>query len=65
MAMFLGTISPSKTCSNTTMDSEITKATVCVTAAGAPNSSKGRSSRCATAGSPTRPNKIEQIVIPS
>ncbi|SHY03110.1 Uncharacterised protein [Mycobacteroides abscessus subsp. abscessus] len=25
----------------------------------------GRSSRCATAGSPTRPNKMEQIVIPS
>src|ERR1700694_5630289 len=63
--MFLGTISPSSTCSTTTMVSATTKDTVCSTASGTPNRSNGLSSRWATAGSPMRPSRIEHAVMPS
>src|SRR5882757_4607744 len=64
-AMFFGTISPSSTCNTTTIVVAITNDTVCRTVSGMPINWKGFSNRCATAGSPTRPNRIEQIVIPS
>ena len=63
--MFFGTISPSNTCSTTTIVIAMMNDTVCNTASGTPNSANGFSSRCATAGSPTRPSRIEQIVMPS
>src|SRR6267378_4189185 len=65
IAMFFGTISPSSTCSTTTIVIAITNDTVCRTVSGMPIKWNGFSNRCATAGSPTRPNRIEQIVIPS
>src|ERR1700737_2093621 len=65
IAMFFGTISPSSTCSTTTIVIAITNDTVCRTVSGMPIKWKGFSNRCATAGSPTRPNRIEQIVMPS
>src|ERR1700752_463948 len=64
-AMFFGTISPSSTCNTTTIVIAMTKDTVCRTVSGMPINPNGFSNRCATAGSPTRPNRIEQIVIPS
>src|SRR5271165_2517839 len=65
IAMFFGTISPSSTCSTTTIVIATTNDTVCSTAAGTPKKSNGRSSRSATAGSPTRPSRIEHTVMPS
>src|ERR1700682_1504344 len=64
-AMFFGTISPSSTCNTTTIVIAMTNDTVCRTVSGMPINPNGFSNRCATAGSPTRPNRIEQIVIPS
>ena len=43
----------------------MTNDTVCRSASGTPTRSNGFSSRWATAGSPTRPSRIEQIVMPS
>src|SRR6185503_11248632 len=65
IAMFFGTISPSSTCSTTTIVIAMTNETVCSTVSGIPSKWNGISSRCATAGSPTRPNRIEQTVMPS
>ena len=65
MAMFLGTISPSSTWSTTTIVIAMMNDTVCSTVSGMPSARKGVSSRCATAGSPTRPSRIEQTVMPS
>src|SRR4051794_24059522 len=65
IAMFLGTISPRSTCSTTTMVIATTNDTVCSTASDTPSRSNGASSRCATAGSPTRPRRIEHTVMPS
>src|SRR6201988_5298268 len=65
IAMFCGTISPSSTCSTTTIVIAMTNDTVCSTVSGIPSKWNGVSSRCATAGSPTRPNRIEQMVMPS
>ena len=45
IAMFFGTISPSSTCSTTTMVIATTNDTVCSTASGTPNKSNGFSSR--------------------
>ena len=59
--MFFGTISPSSTCSTTTIVIAMTNDTVCSTVSGMPSRWNGFSNRCATAGSPTRPNRIEQI----
>src|SRR5882757_660045 len=65
MAMFFGTISPSSTCNTTTIVIATRKDTVCSTASGTPSRSNGVSSRWATAGSPTRPSRIEHTVMPS
>ena len=65
IAMFFGTISPSSTCSTTTIVIAMTNDTVCSTVSGMPSKWNGFSSRCATAGSPTRPSRIEQTVMPS
>ena len=65
MAMFFGTISPSSTCIVTTIASAMTNDTVCSTVSGIPTTANGFSSRWATAGSPTRPSRIEQTVMPS
>src|SRR4051812_1568932 len=65
IAMFFGTISPSSTCSTTTMVIAMMNDTVCSTVSGMPSRWNGSSNRCATAGSPTRPSAIEQIVMPS
>ena len=63
--MFFGTISPSSTCSVTTIASATKNDTVCSTASGMPAKWNGVSSRWATAGSPMRPSRIEQMVMPS
>ncbi len=65
IAMFLGTISPSRMCATTTIASDTANASGCSTASGRPTHASGRSSRCATAGSPRRPSRSEQIVMPS
>src|SRR3954452_4362320 len=65
IAMFFGTISPRSTCSTTTIVIAMTNDTVCRTVAGMPSNPNGLSNRCATAGSPTRPSRIEQTVMPS
>src|SRR6202171_4420219 len=65
IAMFLGTISPSSTGSNTTMVSATKNDTVGNYASGPPNRSNGFSSRWATAGWPMRPSRIEHTVMPS
>src|SRR3954454_15499323 len=65
IAMFFGTISPSSTCSTTTIVIAMTNDTVCRTVSGMPSNPNGLSNRCATAGSPTRPSAIEQTVLPS
>ena len=66
MAMFFGTISPSSTCSVTTIASATANDTVCSRAGETPpTESNGRRSRSATAGSPSRPSRIDDTVIPS
>jgi hypothetical protein len=63
--MFFGTISPITMWATTTTASEIVKASGSRTSIGSPSQVKGTSMRCATAGSPRRPNSTEQIVMPS
>src|SRR6476660_8579583 len=65
IAMFFGTISPRSTCSTTTIVIAMTNDAVCRTVSGMPSKWNGLSNRCATAGSPTRPNRIAQTVMQS
>src|SRR5580693_3088394 len=65
MAMFFGTISPSSTCTVTTIASAIARDSGCSSAGETPTTSNGRRSRSATAGSPSRPSRIDDTVIPS